>query len=170
MSLTCGAAHFPPLAVLTPRSFKTLAIARSDDAPAFCASLIIGSVLAAKRSAPALFAFAPLACACWSLGPPSLTPRALAAASAAFVRALIASRSCSATAARIWIVSLLANGISAAINSTPVSMRPEMKIHVSGKPIQLRNYKFGFELFAGGQCGGELESVCPLAAFDLDKL
>ena len=37
-------------------------------------------------------------------GLPSLTPRRVAAASAAFVRVLIASASCSATAARMWIV------------------------------------------------------------------
>jgi hypothetical protein len=36
-----------------------------------------------------------------SFGPPSFTPLALAAASAALVRALMASRSCSATAARM---------------------------------------------------------------------
>src|ERR1041385_6628035 len=43
--------------------------------------------------------------------PPNLTPLVLAAANAAFVRALIISRSCSAIAARMWIVSRFAWGI-----------------------------------------------------------
>jgi Arm DNA-binding domain len=43
-------------------------------------------------------------------GPPGFTPHALAAASASLIRVLINSRSCSATAARMWMVSLLANG------------------------------------------------------------
>ena len=43
-----------------------------------------------------------------SRGPPNRFPRALAAARAALVRSESASRSCSATAARIWMVSLLA--------------------------------------------------------------
>jgi hypothetical protein len=55
-------------------------------------------------------------------GVPSFVPRALAAARAALVRSEMASRSCSATAARIWIVSLLAWGLSTATNSTPESM------------------------------------------------
>ena len=44
-------------------------------------------------------------------GVPSRFPRALAAARAALVRSEIASRSCSAAAARMWMVSLLAVGI-----------------------------------------------------------
>src|ERR1700730_2522089 len=75
---------------------------------------MIGSVFAAKRLALALFDATPLRCASASFGPPSFLPSfassALSAASAAFVRALMASRSCSATAARIWMVSLLAWG------------------------------------------------------------
>src|SRR6056297_3011420 len=48
------------------------------------------------------------------LGLPSLTPRALAAASASFVRREIARRSCSATSAMIPTVRSLASGMSAA--------------------------------------------------------
>jgi hypothetical protein len=44
-------------------------------------------------------------------GVPSRFPRALAAARVALVRSEIASRSCSAAAARMWMVSLLAVGI-----------------------------------------------------------
>jgi hypothetical protein len=43
-------------------------------------------------------------------GVPNRIPRALAAARAALVRSEMASRSCSATAARMWIVSLFWTG------------------------------------------------------------
>src|SRR5262249_49386354 len=55
--------------------------------------------------------------------PPSLTPRALAAARAAFVRALICSRSCWAITASRPMVSLFASGISAQTKLTPLSCR-----------------------------------------------
>jgi hypothetical protein len=56
------------------------------------------------------------------------------------VRSLIASRSCSATAARMWMVSLLACGLSVATNSTPESIRVAMKARlrdllISGEAI-----------------------------------
>ena len=54
-------------------------------------------------------------------GVPKRFPRALAAARAALVRSEIGSRSCSATAARMWMVSLLAWGLSTAGNSAPDS-------------------------------------------------
>ena len=57
----------------------------------------------------------------------SSTPRALAAASAAFVRELICSRSCSAKAASMCSISFEACGLSTATNSTPLSMRLAMK-------------------------------------------
>jgi hypothetical protein len=53
-----------------------------------------------------------------SLGLPRRLPRALAAFRAADVLALMISRSCWATAARIWMVNLLAWGLSTATNST----------------------------------------------------
>ena len=58
---------------------------------------------------------------------PNWTPLALAAASASFVRLLIASRSCSATSAIIPIVSRLASGMSAAMKSIPASLRLSRK-------------------------------------------
>ena len=61
-----------------------------------------------------------------SCGLPRRTPRALAAASAAFVCYEIISRSCSATAARMCIVSLVACGLSQATKSTPESISDEM--------------------------------------------
>jgi hypothetical protein len=57
---------------------------------------------------------------------PSRTPRALAACSAALVRAEIISRSCSATAARMWSVRRVACGLSQATNSTPASIMVAM--------------------------------------------
>jgi hypothetical protein len=45
-------------------------------------------------------------------------PRALAAARAALVRSEIASRPCSATAARMWMVSLLACGLITSLRSS----------------------------------------------------
>jgi hypothetical protein len=49
--LTVIACHRPPRAVAIPRAFNASAIARSDVAPAFCISLMIGSTFAACRSA-----------------------------------------------------------------------------------------------------------------------
>jgi hypothetical protein len=57
------------------------------------------------------------------LGFPRRLPRALAACKGAEVRALIISRSCRATAAKMWMVSLLACGLSTAMNSTPALLR-----------------------------------------------
>src|SRR5262245_57682007 len=70
-------------------------------------------------------------------GPPSLTPRRLAAARAALVRSLIAPRSCSATAARMWTVSLLAWGLSAAMNSTLLSISVAMNARLRDKRSSL---------------------------------
>ena len=55
-----------------------------------------------------------------SFGLPSRLPRALAAFRAADVRELMISRSCWATAARIWMVNLLACGLSTATNQRAV--------------------------------------------------
>src|ERR1700730_12536517 len=71
---------------------------------------MMGSAFAANLSAASLLAAAPSLAARACFGPPSFFPRSLAAASAAFVRELINSRSCSATAARMWMVSLFACG------------------------------------------------------------
>ena len=66
-------------------------MARNDVAPLGFICSMTGRTLAAKRSAFALLKAMPGRCACFSFGPPSFAPRALAAASAALVRALIAS-------------------------------------------------------------------------------
>jgi hypothetical protein len=63
----------------------------------------------------------------WPRKPPRMRPRALAAARADLVRSEIAFASCSATAARIWIVRRFACGKSTATDSTPLSMRDETK-------------------------------------------
>src|SRR6476659_6179372 len=49
MFATDLACHCPPRAVGTPRAFSAAAISRNDVAPAFCASRMIGSTLAANR-------------------------------------------------------------------------------------------------------------------------
>ena len=61
-----------------------------------------------------------------SFGLPRRLPRALAAFRAADVRALMISRSCWATAAKMWTVNLFACGLSTATNSTPESIRVAM--------------------------------------------
>ena len=63
--------------------------------------------------------------------PPSFVPRALAAATAAFVRALILSLSSSAARAMMPTVSRLAFGMSAATKSTPTSA-PQPWLSVAG--------------------------------------
>ena len=55
---------------------------------------------------------------------------ALTGASAALVRAEIASRSCSATAARIWIVNLVAVGLSQQTKSTLRSINIAMNVRL----------------------------------------
>lgn|GEM_PF-3782127 len=121
---TVPALHIFPVRVFTPLLSSSLAIPRSDR-PSEIISSISGWTLRANSSAARMFARAasPLS----RLGFPSFTPRSLACAIAAFVRSEIMARSCSATAARIWIVSLDASGISTARNSTRLSMRFEMK-------------------------------------------
>src|SRR5262249_30578730 len=58
---------------------------------------------------------------------PGRVPRALVARRTALVRSEIISRSCSATAAKMCTVSLLACGLSTATNSTPDSMSAAIK-------------------------------------------
>jgi hypothetical protein len=91
-----------------PRSFRALALALVT--PTAWRSRIVG------RMSAAWFFKLP--------GLPSLTPRALAAARAALVRAEIMRRSSSATIAMMPTVSRLADGISAATNPTP-AMAPD---------------------------------------------
>jgi hypothetical protein len=71
-------------------------MARNDATPLAFICSMMGLVLAANLSALALLLAQPLRRASASFGPPSFTPRALAACSAAFVLAEMASRSCSA--------------------------------------------------------------------------
>ena len=64
-----------------PRAASAAATARSDVAPLFCTCRMIGATFAAKRSALAALAALPSLVARASFGPPSFSPRALAAAS-----------------------------------------------------------------------------------------
>ena len=102
-------------------------------------------------------------------GPPSLTPRRLAAASAALVRSLIAARSCSATAARMWTVSLLACGLSAAMNSIAVHQGGD-EGEVAGEAVELGDDELGLVLPAGGERLLELGAIRAFAALDLGEL
>src|SRR6516162_11210439 len=117
----------PPRAVGTPRAVRARATPRRLLTPLAWISLMMGRTLAANASASSLRAAIERRRASSNRGPPSFLPRPLAAARAALVRSEIASRSCSATAARMWMVSLLACGLSVATNSTPESIRAAMK-------------------------------------------
>ena len=114
-----------------PRSFRAAAMPASVTVPARLISAITGRTSSACRWACRARAEAPrahpTAAPTSGRGEPRRTPRRFAAARAALVRAEIISRSCSATAARMWIVSLLAIGMSQATKSTPASRRAEMK-------------------------------------------
>ena len=70
-----------------PRALSALAMARNEVAPLAFICSMTGSTLAAKRSAFALLEAMPRRCACFSFGPPSFTPLALAAASRLGARA-----------------------------------------------------------------------------------
>ena len=92
----CVAVYSPPLAAGIPFLFKTSAIWRSVPAPLAFAASITGRTSAARFAALPVLTFwlaqLPL-CACAAmipaLSPPNVTPRALAAANAALVRAEI---------------------------------------------------------------------------------
>jgi hypothetical protein len=121
MSATCTGVHTPPRAVLIPRADRARATPRSDLTPLACICWMTGRTLAANLSAACRVARAARWRACASFGLPSRLPRALAACRASLVRWAIISRSCCATAARMWTVSLFACGLSTATNSTPES-------------------------------------------------
>src|SRR5262249_14538723 len=95
MSLTCTAVQSPPRAVRTPRAVRALATPRRLLTPLAWISLMMGRTLAANASAASLRALLDALRAAARRGPPSLTPRRLAAAKAALVRSLIAAGSCS---------------------------------------------------------------------------
>jgi hypothetical protein len=98
MSATCVAAHVPPRAVEIRRAFGSSAIFRKLKPCAF-SGWMIGRTLAAKRSASAFRLSRPFPRTSARRGLPSVTPRSLAAASAAVVRAEMRVRSFSASAA-----------------------------------------------------------------------
>jgi hypothetical protein len=128
MFATDFAYHCPPRAVATPRAFKADAISLRVAAPAFCASRMIGSTLAANLSASVVTASSALLRATESLGLPRVTPRAFAAARACRVRVEIRERSFSASAANRWRTNGSTSGPSYATrNGTLWAMRPLMK-------------------------------------------
>ncbi len=97
---TLAAYHRPPRAVGMRHSSSSRATARKlKPCPANRSAR--GLTASARRAAPAQFATAASTRAGAAFGLPSRVPRAFTTASAAFVRAEIASRSCWATAARM---------------------------------------------------------------------
>ncbi|ENF77625.1 hypothetical protein ECP03048169_0278 [Escherichia coli P0304816.9] len=122
---SCDNPHSPPFGAGVREAFSVSTILRCDSPRTFMLS-ISGRIFSAKLSA-----------ACWRASMlllrlalpaiPRTLPRALAAARAAFVRALIWSRSCSDITACIWIIPLSACGISAATKLIPVSISPVTK-------------------------------------------
>jgi hypothetical protein len=109
--------------------------------PAAWMSRMIGRMLPPIEP---LASYGPRACARLApagSGVPSRFPCALAAARAALVRSESASRSCSATAARMWMLSLLACGLSAATNSTAGLHEGRHEGEIFGQLIQLCDYK-----------------------------
>jgi TolB-like protein/class 3 adenylate cyclase len=110
------------------RALSAAAISLSVFAPAFCASLMIGSTLAANLSASADTASKAFLRATWSLGLPRVTPRALAAARACRVRWPIIFSSFSATAAsRCRTKGSTSGPRSATRNGTLWTIKPLMK-------------------------------------------
>lgn len=77
-----------------------------------------------------------------TFGLPSLTPRALAMATASLVRRAFVSRSVSATSAMLPTVRSLVSVISHAMNRTPLSRRASRERRVSAQPIQLGDDKW----------------------------
>ena len=99
-SRTDEACHVPPRAVRTPRALSASAMARKLLRPARCTSRMMGTTLAARCSASTLRLCREASCATSSFGPPSLTPRRLAAASASLVRCACQDRGGAAQSAR----------------------------------------------------------------------
>jgi hypothetical protein len=104
IALTCTGLHAPPRGVRIPRAANALATPRNDLMPLLLISRITGNTFAEYRSALSFLAKAACRRASESFGLPRRLPRALAALRAADVRALIISRSCWATAAKMWMV------------------------------------------------------------------
>src|SRR5262249_19044704 len=151
MAATCTSLQSPQRAVLTPRAASARAMPRMLLTPLAWISLMMGRTLAANASAASLRALMDALRAAARRGPPSLAPRRLAAARAALVRSLIVPRSCSATAARMWMVSLLACGLSAAMNSTLLSISVAMNARIAGQAVEFGNDELGLALAAGCQ-------------------
>jgi hypothetical protein len=70
----------------------------------------------------------------------------------------------------MWIVSLLAWGISTATNSTPLSISTAMKARLRDRRSSLAMTKLCLQLFAGRERLLQLRAVRPLAALDLGEV
>src|SRR5205807_6589520 len=84
------------------------------------------------------------------------------------VRCEIISRSCSATAARMWMVSRVACGLSQATKSTPDSISELMKWTLRASRSSLAMQRRAAQS-AGGERRRDLRPVVLLARFDFLK-
>src|SRR5256886_1693611 len=166
---TCTCVHVPPRAVCTLRSLSLAAMALWLVTPLRMISSMMGRTLAANRLAFAFRAALPRFATSAMPGLPRRFPHLLAAIRASLVRFEICSRSCSAMAARICTVSLLASGISTATNSTPLSISVAMKARLRLRRSSLAMTSLGFVLFAGGNRLFKLFAVGMLSALNLRK-
>jgi hypothetical protein len=89
--------------------------------------------------------------------------------SAALVRSEIARRSSSATIAMMPTVSLLAFGMSAAVNAIPERCNPKQKMRIAGEAIELRDDQRCPAHPAFRQRPRELWTIVALVALDLDE-
>jgi hypothetical protein len=159
-----------------PRAVSAAAMLASDAALSARMLSITGARSAASARTLAALATAatrPAASACARVpgcrfGLPSRTPRALAAARAALVRAEIIRASSSATAARMWMVSRLTVGGRDELDAGFHEVRHEGD--VTGKPVQFGDQQDGATGAAGCQRRGELRAIVLSAALDLDRL
>jgi hypothetical protein len=122
-----AADQLPPRGAQMPWALRPNAIERSDVAPLAWRDWIVGIKSLARCLAFADRTARALQVPARPRNPPRTVPRAFAAPNAARVRSEIIRASCSATAARIWIVNRFADGKSTASNSTPASIRLETK-------------------------------------------
>ena len=172
--MTERAVHLPPRAVAmprrsssAPRRWPTARPARQHRAQP------LGKGLRARRvGRRALRArVAAVARGGRLVGLPSLTPRALAACSAALVRSEIMRRSACATSAMMPTTISLASGMSAATNLTPAFCRPSRKCASRLKPVDLGDHQRRAVDLAGLQRLVQRRAVViVLAALDLDML
>ena len=132
----------------------------------------LGSVAICARPAPTA-ATLPLPARCGAAAPltlPSRLPHALAAASAAMVRALIILRSCCAMTAMNWNHCLIGFRHVRSDEFRPAVLRCRNEREVAAQPIKLGDHERSAGKFAPMKCLSELRPVVSLARLNLDEL